>query len=61
MTEQKSDFRFVVKPFHQCAWCSDSIRGGESFTVTFPDKERAVFHIECLDRYREVMEPRTAQ
>lgn len=61
MTEQKSDFRFAVKNPHQCAWCSGPIRGGEFFTVTFPDKEQAVFHIECLYRYREVMEPSSAQ
>jgi hypothetical protein len=61
MTEQKFDFQFTVKNAHPCAWCSDPIRGGESFTVTFPDRAQAVFHIECLDRYREVMEPRSAQ
>ena len=61
MTEQQSDSRFAVKNPYQCAWCSGSVRGGESFTVTFPDKERAVFHIKCLERYREVMEPRSAQ
>lgn len=60
MTERKSDFRLALKNPHQCAWCSSPIRG-ESFTVTFPDKERAIFHIECLDRYREVIEPRSAQ
>jgi hypothetical protein len=61
MTKQKTDFRLTVKNPRQCAWCSGPIWGGESFTVTFPDKERTLFHIECLDRYREVMEPRSAQ
>lgn len=61
MTEQKSDVRRAVKNPYQCAWCSGPIWGGESFIVTFPDRNRAVFHIECLDRYREVMEPRSAR
>jgi hypothetical protein len=61
MTKQKTNFRLTVQDPRQCAWCSGPIRGGESFTVTFPDKARAIFHIACLDRYREVMEPRSAQ
>ena len=38
-----------------------ALAAANTVTVTFPDKDQAVFHIECLYRYREVMEPRSAQ
>ena len=40
----------------QCVWCSEPL-GEESFTVTYPDKDQAVFHIHCLYHYRELMQP----
>jgi len=51
MTETKQQ---VARPIHDarpCAWCSEPIRG-ESFTVTFPDKNQATFHVACLYQYR---------
>lgn len=45
-----------IRHTNQCAWCARLIRG-ESFMVTFADKAQALFHIECLSRYREVMAP----
>ena len=38
-----------------CAWCAQPLRD-ESFTVTFPDKAQAQFHITCLYRYREAVQ-----
>lgn len=40
----------------QCTWCGGLIQD-ESFIVTFPDKAQALFHIECLYHYREMMGP----
>jgi hypothetical protein len=54
MAKQKRHVVLKAKKPGQCAWCSGSLRG-EYFTVTFPEKGQATFHIECLYRYREVM------
>jgi hypothetical protein len=54
MAKQKHRVGVRAQKPGQCAWCSGPLRG-EYFTVTFPEKGQAVFHIECLYRYREIM------
>ena len=54
MAKQKRRVVLQVKKPRQCAWCSGPLQD-EYFTVTFPEKDQAAFHIECLYRYREVM------
>ncbi len=54
MAKAESTRRFQGKSSRQCAWCSRPLHS-EFFTVTFPDKEQARFHIECLYPYRKVV------
>ena len=57
MAKARHPRRWKVTHTRTCAWCSNPLQGN-SVTVTFPDKERVMFHIECLDQYRAVMWPR---
>ena len=54
----KTEYHRITRANHseQCAWCSERIQG-ESFTITFPDKNQSIFHVECLYQFREVMAP----
>lgn len=56
MDEWQPNLKVQAWRSKQCTWCTDQIRG-ESFTVTFPEKDQAFFHVECLYRYREMMNP----
>jgi len=44
------------EPAHLCAWCANPLQD-DYVTVTFPDKDQAVFHVECLYQYRAAMWP----
>lgn len=59
MTEAKYQVTYNTHNARQCAWCSETL-GSETFTVTFPDKDQATFHVACLYRYRAAMESRFA-
>jgi len=60
MAKARRPRRRRAYPVRPCAWCAHPVQG-DAVTVTFPDKAQATFHVTCLDRYRAVMWPGTAQ